>query len=163
MDVLTIRERAKRLRAQEGKGAEDIVENVSQEKPVTLTAAEKQIRYLDELRRRNGLLEVAPQACQEEPQEDLPPRKTPQVRRRSRKQKIKQKNIQLRLDQIKSLREYAYRSGTINGNQLNESQICRVALDLFIWSKVRPDNIESEAQLLEVAKNKILNIGNTKI
>ena len=148
MDVLTIRERAKRLRAQEVDAPQEEVRQAD-EAQGDLTAAERQIRHVDALKRRNGHV---PQPYPPEPETQS---KQPPVRRRNRKHQIKQKNIQLRLDQIKSLREYVFRSGNINGSQLNDSQICRVALDIFFWAKINPANMESEEQLLEVTKERI--------
>jgi len=149
VDVLTIRERARRLRAQGGVAPE----GPKQSDP--MTAAERQIRHLDALKRRNSIPEA------ESPPPSLPKNevshksKATATRRRSRSHQIKQKNIQLRLDQIKGLREYAYRSGSINGSQLNESQICRVAIDILFWLNVNPTQIDDEVLLLEAVKKKI--------
>ncbi|MEW6088782.1 MAG: hypothetical protein AB1498_10825 [bacterium] len=71
--------------------------------------------------------------------------------------KIRQKNIQLRIDQIKKLREYAFHSGNIDGIQLNDSEICRAALDLFFWLDVDPKSVRNEEELLELGKKKIKN------
>ena len=71
--------------------------------------------------------------------------------------KIRQKNIQLRIDQIKKLREFAYHSGNIDGIQLNDSEICRTALDLFFWLDIDPQSVRNEEDLLELCKRKIKN------
>lgn len=69
--------------------------------------------------------------------------------------RIRQKNIQLRIDQIKKLREFAFHSGNIDGIQLNDSEICRTALDLFFWLGVDPSSVKNEEELLELCKKKI--------
>ena len=61
--------------------------------------------------------------------------------------RIKQKNVQLRMDQIIALREYSFRSGNLDGHQLNESQIIRVALDLLFWLDIDPVEISTEENL----------------
>ncbi|MBI5207817.1 MAG: hypothetical protein HY934_08500 [Candidatus Firestonebacteria bacterium] len=71
---------------------------------------------------------------------------------------VKQKNIQLRIDQIKSLREYTFKSGDLKGAQLNESQICRIALDLFFWININPSSVETEEELLALVKKSIKKI-----
>lgn len=71
--------------------------------------------------------------------------------------KIRQKNIQLRIDQIKKLREFAFHSGNIDGIQLNDSEICRTALDLFFWLEIDPQSVRNEEELLELCKKKIKN------
>lgn len=71
--------------------------------------------------------------------------------------KIRQKNIQLRIDQIKKLREFAFHSGNIDGVQLNDSEICRTALDLFFWLEIDPNSVRNEEALLELCKKKIKN------
>lgn len=71
--------------------------------------------------------------------------------------RIRQKNIQLRIDQIKKLREFAFHSGNIDGIQLNDSEICRTALDLFFWLGIDPNSVKNEEELLELCKEKIKN------
>ncbi|MDD5773190.1 MAG: hypothetical protein PHX78_06965 [bacterium] len=69
--------------------------------------------------------------------------------------KIRQKNIQLRIDQIRKLREFAFHSGNIDGVQLNDSEMCRTALDLFFWLDIDPKSVRNEEELLELCKKKI--------
>ncbi len=68
------------------------------------------------------------------------------------KGEVKQKNVQLRTDQIKSLREFTFKSGDLKGSQLNESQIIRAALDLFFALNIDPSSVETEEELLVLAK-----------
>ncbi len=72
--------------------------------------------------------------------------------------KIRQKNIQLRIDQIKKLREFAFHSGNIDGIQLNDSEICRTALDLFFWLEIDPKSVRNEEELLQLSKRKTKNL-----
>lgn len=74
------------------------------------------------------------------------------------KKEIRQKNIQLRIDQIKSLREFTFKSGDLKGSQLNESQICRVALDLLFWLDINPMQVETEEELLDLVKRSVKKI-----
>ncbi|MBI5207023.1 MAG: hypothetical protein HY934_04445 [Candidatus Firestonebacteria bacterium] len=74
------------------------------------------------------------------------------------KKEIRQKNIQLRIDQIKSLREFTFKSGDLKGSQLNESQICRAALDLLFWLDINPMQVETEEELLDLIKRSVKKI-----